>query len=192
MEGSFPFCHQKKFHADGLMLGGESGLWLATELNVENINTARTKKNNKNFRKWHTKLHTPGAENTPSLCRLSQKQLNLMCWFVLREIPQLIFSLFHRIVATVSNAPAPDELTPLRECVMATLPDLASSFIPLGVCATVVSGVGGWGWVGGWGGRAGLGSKTGSCLSPLDLPWHSLAAHTTPPPPSPSPPHLRR
>lgn len=44
MEGSFPFCHQKKFHADGLMLDGESGLWLTTELrlNVENINTAQT------------------------------------------------------------------------------------------------------------------------------------------------------
>lgn len=49
MEGSFPFCHQKKFHADGLMLDGESDLWLTTELrlNMENINTARAKKKKK-------------------------------------------------------------------------------------------------------------------------------------------------
>lgn len=60
------------------------------------------------------------------------------------------FSLFHQIVATVSNTSALYELTLLWECVMASLPDLASSFIPLGVCATVVSAIGG------GGGRAGL------------------------------------
>lgn len=91
------------------------------------------------------------------------------------------FSLFHRIVAIVSNTSALYELTLLWECVIASLPDLASSFIPLGVCATVVSGVGG---VGGWVGRQGWALRqVHVCLLSTchDIAWlHTPPRHPLP------------
>lgn len=93
------------------------------------------------------------------------------------------FSLFHRIVATVSNASACYELTPLRECVMASPPDLASSFIPLSVCATVVSGVGGRGWGGGVGEQGWALRQVHVCLLSTchDIAWlHTPPRHPLP------------